>query len=134
VSVKQCFVGQETQTNLNCTLFSSSDREGLFKGDTIFFNMGDRAGNETPNPGLKWSGGFPTLLLPKYKKLRQDNNFRRCQKILANGKPAEQKILNKKCKSLGTMGPFIQRKIRSSYIGRVFRTLASSSCAFRTFS
>ena len=32
------------------------------------------------------------------------------------------------------MGPFIQRKIRSSNIGRVFRTLASSSCAFRTFS
>ena len=42
--------------------------------------------------------------------------------------------LNKKCKSLGTMRPFIQRKIRSSYIGRVFRTLASSSCALRTFS
>ena len=84
MSVKLCFVGQVTQKHLNCTLFSSSDREGLFKGDTVFFNMEDRAGNETPSRLEVEPGGFLTLLLPKYKKLRHDDSFRCRQKILAN--------------------------------------------------
>ena len=34
---------------LNCTLFSTSYKGGLFNGDTIFFNTEDRAGNENPS-------------------------------------------------------------------------------------
>lgn len=69
MSVKLCFVGQATQKNLNCTLFSTGYIGGLFKGDTIFFNMEYRAGNETP-PGLeveRWVPYTPSSEVQKAK-------------------------------------------------------------------